>query len=261
MADQQTTPAAESHGGNALPRKTGLPRFFELMGRDLWSFYKASFLCLLAFAPGAALTGYGLLGPSLLLTLLGGLLGGLLGAPALCGMVDTVLRALRDEPGYWWMQYRKALRLDWKESLLPGGVFGLLLGLWMFVLRSLPDMADVPTSVWVCELLGLVLLTGFFSYLFAQIAAVSLPMGQLIKNSALFFIGALPRTLAAAVVQCVYWALVLLYLPFTLPVLLITGFWLPEVVSLMILYPPLNSSFRLEETIETMRDAELTGGA
>lgn len=255
MADEKTV----SNSEHVIPRKTGVPRFFELLGRDLWSFYKASLLCCLAFLPGAALAGYGLLGPSLPLTLLGGLLAGALGAPFLCGMIDTVLRALRDEPGYWWLQYKRALKLDWKESLVPGALFGLLLSLWLFLLRTLPEMEDVPTSVWVCVIVGAVMLVGFFSYMFAQVAAVSLPLKKLIKNSGLFFVGALPRTLASAIVQCVYWALVLGYLPFTVPVLVVTGFWLPVLISLMILYPPLERSFHLEETIGSMRDAELSG--
>ena len=29
-------------------------RFFELLGRDFWPFYKASILCVLGFAPGYA---------------------------------------------------------------------------------------------------------------------------------------------------------------------------------------------------------------
>ena len=35
-------------------RKVGAARFFELLGRDLWPFYKASILCVLGFAPGYA---------------------------------------------------------------------------------------------------------------------------------------------------------------------------------------------------------------
>ena len=43
-----------------VPRKVGLPRFFELLGRDLWSFFRASFLCGLGWLPGFALLAFGL---------------------------------------------------------------------------------------------------------------------------------------------------------------------------------------------------------
>ena len=41
-------------------RKVGIARFFELLGRDLWSFYRASFLCCAAFLPGFAAVLFGL---------------------------------------------------------------------------------------------------------------------------------------------------------------------------------------------------------
>ena len=54
----------------------------------------------------------------------GGLLGGLIGGPFLSGMIDTTLRALRDEPGYWWHTYKRAWKQNWKQSLLRGALLG-----------------------------------------------------------------------------------------------------------------------------------------
>lgn len=89
-------------------RKVGIARFFELLGRDLWSFYRASFLCCAAFLPGFAAVLFGLMAHLPLLCALGGALGGALAGPFLVGLADTVLRALRDEPGYWWHTYKRA---------------------------------------------------------------------------------------------------------------------------------------------------------
>ena len=101
-------------------RKVGAARFFELLGRDLWPFYKASILCVLGFAPGYAAVLFSTMAASLPLCLLSGAVGGLIAAPVFCGMLDTILRALRDEPGYWWHTYRMAWKQNWRESLLPG---------------------------------------------------------------------------------------------------------------------------------------------
>lgn len=79
--------------------KVGAARFFELLGRDLWPFYKASILCVLGFAPGYAAVLFSTMAASLPLCLLSGAVGGLIAAPVFCGMLDTILRALRDEPG------------------------------------------------------------------------------------------------------------------------------------------------------------------
>ena len=50
--------------------------------------------------------------------MLGGLVGGMIAAPFLCGIFDTVLRALRDEPGYWWHTYRNAWKQNWRDAEL-----------------------------------------------------------------------------------------------------------------------------------------------
>lgn len=257
--NEKTQPAAPESGsaGNTTPRKVGVARFFELMGRDLWPFYKASFLCCLGFVPVFLAVFFGILSGAFWISLVGGILGGMICAPFLCGMFDTVLRALRDEPGYWWHTYRNAWKQNWRDALAPGALAGGVLGLWSWVLTALPDMTGVPTSVWVCMIVSGAVLVGFFTYVFAQLVLVSLPLAQLLKNSGLFFLGFFPRTLAATLVQCVYWVPVLLYMPYTLPVVLVTGFWLPVTIGLQILYPALNRAFSLESTIRQRRDAEL----
>ena len=109
MSNQPETNETPATGYTPAPRKVGLPRFFELLGRDLWPLYKSSILCVAGFLPGTALAILGMMGGSALLTVVGGVLGGLLGGPFLSGMIDTVLRALRDEPGYWWHTYKLSL--------------------------------------------------------------------------------------------------------------------------------------------------------
>ena len=141
-------------------RKVGAARFFELLGRDLWPFYKASILCVLGFAPGYAAVLFSTMAASLPLCLLSGAVGGLIAAPVFCGMLDTILRALRDEPGYWWHTYRMAWKQNWRESLLPGAGAGFCLGLWAFLLYALPDLENVPISVWICMVLGIFFFVG-----------------------------------------------------------------------------------------------------
>lgn len=241
-------------------RKVGLPRYFEMVGRDLWSFYRAGFLCAVGFLPGAALLWFGLLGGSALYSLLGGVLAGLVGAPFLSGMIDTVLRSLRDEPGYWWHTYRRAWKQNWRQSLVPGALLGLFLGGWGWLLRTMTSgtMAESPDAkLWVVALVSIFVCTGFLAYLLVQVPLLDLPLGQLAKNAALMFLGFFPRTAAAALLLLVYWGLTLLYMPYTLPVLLLFSFWLPVSAVVMILYPALDKAFKLEETLTARRDAEL----
>lgn len=238
-------------------RKKGAARFFELLGRDLMPFYKASLLCCLGCLPGFVLMALGLIGNSILFALLGGIVGGVLGAPFLCGLLDTILRALRDEPGFWWETYKKAWRQNWKESLLPGFLLGLLSGCWVSMLLILPAMKEIPGSVLICMGAGILIAAGLFTYAFAQIPLVQLTPAQFFKNCVFFFLGYLPRTLGVALVQCVYWVAFVLFLPFTLLPMLVTGFWLPWLISLMIIYPALDSAFSVEKEIRRRREEEL----
>ena len=235
----------------------GLPRFFELLGRDLWPLYKSSFLCVLGFLPGTALAILGMMGRSALLTVLGGVLAGLVGGPFLSGMIDTVLRALRDEPGYWWHTYKRAWKQNWKQSLVPGALLGLFVGSWAWMLRTQAESGNTSTAVWVASLVGIFVCTGFFAWLLAQVPLVDLPLPQIAKNAGLMFFGFFPRTVAAALVLALYWGAILLYMPLTIIFVVVFGFWLPVTIAMMILYEGLDKVFKLEETLAARRDAEI----
>lgn len=97
------------------PRKKGLSRLAEVLGRDLGSIGKAGLLVCLA-----------LLAESLPLVLLAAAAAGWLTGPAMTGLYDTILRALRDEPGYWWHTYRRVWKHSFRSSLLPGVAFTFL---------------------------------------------------------------------------------------------------------------------------------------
>ena len=43
----------------------------------------------------------------------------MIAAPQIVGLNDTILRTLRDEPGYWWETYRRTWKRNLKESCCP----------------------------------------------------------------------------------------------------------------------------------------------
>lgn len=75
---------------------------------------------------------------------------GWLVGPALTGLYDTILRALRDEPGFWWHTYKRVWKQSFKSSFLPGMIFTVLWALVGYAAFALPLMADVSTSfAWI----------------------------------------------------------------------------------------------------------------
>ena len=173
------------------PRKKGPARFFEILGRDLMSFYLAGLLALVSALPFVFGVWFAVDTHSLVPLLLAGVLGGMIAAPQLCGLLDTILRSLRDEPGFWWATYRRAWKRNARASLLPGAICGLLLAMQIFTVFHYDVSAGVVPGALLA--VGLFLLLGLGEFLFAQVVLLDLPFAGLVKNSLFLFLGYLPR--------------------------------------------------------------------
>ena len=213
------------------PRKKGPARFFEILGRDLTSFYLAGLLALVSALPFVFGVWFAVDTHSLVPLLLAGVLGGMIEAPQLCGLLDTILRSLRDEPGFWWATYRRAWKRNARASLFPGAICGLLLAMQIF--------------------------TVFHYDVSAGVVLLDLPFAGLVKNSLFLFLGYLPRAALGVVWQFVYWSIILLLWPISGFAMVLTGLWLPAVLTMQAIYPVLNKAFDLERQIKAIRDAEL----
>lgn len=243
------------------PRKTGVRRFFELVGRDMNSMFLANLLTLVGFLPVICLVYIGFLMNNLPVMLISAAVGGILAGPALSGMYDTVLRALRDEAGYWWVTYRKAFKRNFKASILPGILYCVVVTLQIFLVYFCFNMlyhgTNVGVPLWVATVLNLVLFHMLFSYMWPQIVLLDQPLGQTLKNSINCMIAFLPHALAAAIVQILFWGVVILCMPLGLLLLVVFGFWFSTEVSCQIVYGDLDRVFHIEENIRKMKDAEL----
>lgn len=237
---QSARPFAVQEGAGPqpdTPRKRGLSRLIELLGRDLGSIFKAGLLALAAWLPAALLVLLALLAESLPLVLLAAAVAGWLAGPAMVCLYDTILRALRDEPGFWWHTYRRVWRRSFRSSLLPGAGFTAL---WACLLYA--RLAAAPAGQ---LLVSAAVLTAFQTYYWMQAALFDRPAARQLENALRMAVGFLPQTLAAAAVQLVYLAL--------LPRLglfgLLTGLWLPSLLALMLVYPPIERALGLEAKI------------
>jgi len=237
------------------PRKKGAARFFEILGRDFSTIWMAGLLALISSLPFALLLWLAVSTHSLIPMLAAGILGGMIAAPQIVGLNDTILRSLRDEPGFWWATYRRAWKRNVKASLVPGALGGLVLATQLFSAAHL-DTAQ-SSLMPVALLVGAVLLAGLAQYVFSQVVLLEMPFGSILKNSVFLFLGYLPRTLLGVLWQLLYWGVVALFWPLSSFLIVIAGFWLPALLSLMAIYPMLDKSFHVEETVKKMRDEQL----
>lgn len=243
------------------PRKTGIGRFFELVGRDMNGMFLANLLTCIGFIPVISLVYIGFLMNSLLVMLGGAAVGGVLAGPVLAGMYDTVLRALRDEAGYWWTTYRRAFRRNFRASILPGIFYCVVVTVQIFIVyfcfNLLYQGVNVGLPLWVGMVLNLVIFHMFFSYMWPQVVLLDQPLLATFKNSLNCMMAFLPHALAASIVQVVFWGLVILCMPLGLLLMLVFGFWFSCEVSCQIVYGDIDRVFQIEKRLQKLRDEKL----
>ncbi|MCD8367442.1 MAG: hypothetical protein LUC48_05385 [Clostridiales bacterium] len=232
-------------------RKTGFNRYREVLEQNFGAYILAGLLTLAGFLPFALGMIYAVLSTSALVMLIAALVGGLLAGPALYGLYDLIFRTLRDAPGKWWGNYKKALKENWKAALLPGVALCLFLGVVIFAgllmfwwAEVFPGWGTVLIFL-LSVLLGTMLLTTYWPQLvlFRQSGLLRL------KNCALFCIKYFWHTLGVAALQVAFWLLMALLLPWSVLALPIIGMWFILYLSNFLLYRDLDTAFQLEKTL------------
>ena len=176
----------------------------------------------------------------------------MIAGPQLCGVADTILRSLRDEAGFWWHTYVQAWKRNARFCLLPGAVMGILVGMQFFVLCNL-GILTVTTGLAVALLLGIFISVSIFLLVWMQSAVMNLSFGNMIRNAVLLILISPVRALGAVAVQILYWGAIWLWSPVSLVIFALTGVWLPFLLSVFLLYKPLEKNFELEKNISTLQ--------
>lgn len=231
-------------------RKTGIARVWELWSRDGWDFIRANALCVLGGIPLAAGLLLGLLGHSLLVMIAAGALGGALFGPGYAALYDTILRALRDEPGYWWFTYKKAFARNWKSSLLPGAVWGLVVASQLYtawMLLASPVENALVLVMMLC--ISMILSCTMFPFVFSQLVLMELPVMELLRNSIILGLSTGPKMLLASIAQAAYWGVTFMLLPLSLLWMPVVGFAILLVPVEMVVFGMLDKTFDLERRI------------
>lgn len=237
------------------PRKKGPARFFEIVGRDFLSLFKLNLLLLLCALPAQVLFALGLAsqilgrgGLFLLFAALAVVAGGLIG-PAWTATYALMARMLGDEPGFFWQDYKARFKENFRATLLPGMVFTLVAGTQLYVYFYYITGGVRLGFVLVVACIFITLLLAMAApYYFAQAATVTLSPLAMLKNSLLFAFGYAPRSLAGAVFGAGLLIAQVLLLPPALVVTVLIGYSFPALLNLMWIWPPLDKTFKIEET-------------
>lgn len=228
-------------------KKRGLLRVIELIDRDGGKFFKAGLLALpgmvLLFA--AVQLALANAAPALLLLCIP---IGMLTAPAIAGAADTVMRSRRDEVGWWWWDtYKAVYRRNFVPSLLPGAIGGLVTAIQIYCLYYLSTLTDV-SGEFLMLLIAVTVFTGLAQFYFPMMVTMELPFYALVRNCFVLLLSHPLLSLAAALVQVVYYGLMITWFPLTLVILVLTSVWLPMLLSCSMLYGVLDKHLNLTES-------------
>lgn len=233
---------------NENQRQTGFYRYRQLLSVRFGRWWKTNLLTLAGFVPLAAGIFYSVASSSLLVLLPCSILGGMIAGPFLAGMYDAILRGLRDDPLPWWDSYKRAWKQNWKSSLIPGALLGLVLGVYVFMAMLFwwAERAPSPGTValYLSALLAVLVINTLYwpqLVLFQQKASVRL------RNCLLFCVKYFWRVLGVGLLQLGYWAVFVLFAPWTLLLLPILGVWYILFLSQFLIYPQMDDAYQIEE--------------
>ena len=226
------------------PRKMGLMRMIELLDRDSGKYFKSGVLALLGLIPFFLAVLFALANsmPALLLLCIP---TGMIAAPEIVAAADTVMRGLRDQVGWWWWDtYKKAWKQNLTASLLPGGIFGLVIGLNIYLLYYITQLENPATEFWML-FAAMLVITGITQYYLPMLVCMELPGATLLRNCFVLFFSHPIKSVLAAFFQLVYYGIMLIWFPLTTVLLVLTSVWLPMLIAYVILYPALDKDFNL----------------
>lgn len=236
-------------------RQEGFRRYTQLLGRHWGDWLKLNLLTLAGLLPLIAGILLSITLSSILVLFPCCIVGGMIAGPFLAGMYDNLLRCLRDDPLPWWANYKKSWKQNFRGSLVPGALLGLMLGLFSFMGMMLWWANTSPTLGTVLLLLFSALMTAiFFQLYFAQLVLFQQAPAIRMRNALLFIIQNFWRMLGVGLLQLLYWGIYLLFAPWTLLLLPIIGVWYILFVSMILVYPRLDSALRIEEQFEAAKN-------
>lgn len=237
-------------GGGTGRRLTGMARFTELLDRDFKRYFLGNLITLACFLPFGAGVLYAILSSSILVLIPSCIIGGAIAGPGLSCMYDIIYRSLRDAPGKFMENYRRAWKQNWRQSVIPGIIFCLLIGFYLFMVMMFWWASSAPGYGTITVfIVGLVVMTMIFSLYWPQLVLFDQSGLQRLKNCILFMLRYFPRTFGCSVLQLAYWVVLALFLPWSVVMLLLTGFWFILFLANFLMYDTMDEALHIEEEI------------
>ncbi len=228
-------------------RQVGFNRYKQLLSRHTGEWLTINLITLLGAIPLALGIGFGIATSSILVLIPASLLGGMIFGPFLSGLYDSVLRRMRDDTMPWKKNYAKSWKQNALGSLIPGAVLVLLTGLYCFMGMLFWWATVAPSAMTVVfYLLSMAVVLSIVNLYWPQLVLFRQSGIIRLRNCLLFALQNFWKVLKVSALEILYIIALVLFAPWTLLLLPVTGLWYPVFFSMHLLYPKLDEAFEIE---------------
>ena len=228
-------------------KEKGFPRYRHLLEDHAFDWLKISIMTALGALPLAAAIAVSVMSSSILLLFPLSFLGGMIFGPFYSCMFDNILRGLREEYGPWKDQWLKAFRQNLKESLIPGGIFGLITGAMTFMGFLLYwQTGGIPLFTAVMYFIAGIFFLSVNTVFWSLLVLFAQPLKTRLISTVVFLAGHLWRVLAVSLLQMIMIALTVLFAPWTLFIVPLL-YWYFRFLTLYHIYDEMDEFFHIEE--------------
>lgn len=249
------------------PKKKGIARFFEIIGRDLGNLTKLNLLVYVCELPSQAafiVALFSFLGgrqQQFLLFLVLALLFSVVVGPARAAEEYLLTKMLRDDPGFVWHDFKTKFKENFKSMAVPGMLCSAVVGSQLLAVVYFFIMGQQQHFLWVAVFSLSVLLFSMASpYFFVQAPYLDLGVAGMAKNSLLLAVGFMPRSFAGAALRLLLvagqWVLIAFFPPAIILPLLI-GVTIPDLICTMWIWPPVDKTFTIDTTLQKRQKERL----
>ena len=235
------------------PPKKGAQRFWEVLAREFWALAKLNLLYCACLFPSAALFLLGLFGFWNGLALLFVLPAAFPAGGAYSACVFCIAKMLRGDSGSVWHDFKRKWLENVKQAILPGIIYTTFVYAQAYLWSSWMLSGTFGSFPWLLLSFASLLVVGMTApYFFLQVAYIDLKTAPILKNTLLLSFSNAGRSLWGASAGGAIWAAYFLFLPNALifsPLVLLCGFSIPRLLTLMWVWPPVNRQFSIEEAL------------
>ncbi len=251
------------------PRKKGIGRVFEILGRDMGNLFKLNliyYVCVLPSISFLVLSIINFLYSNLPMMLLFGGLAlafSILVGPASVAMNYLITKMMRDEPGYIFYDFRQVFKKNFKVAAIPGMIYSLILGaqifgmVYFYLFATTEEINFIFVSIFM---LSLIIFWMASPYFFLQLGYLKIPTLSLVRNSLLLALGYLPRSFLGTLFGAGLLLVQLILFPYSSFFTIIGGYVLPAFLNMAWIWPVVNDLFKIEKTMKKRLDEQEFSG-